>query len=219
MNRTIVSWLALALLVPGLGYAQGSGKSNGSERLGTVEAPSDDDPFARFERDPFSVTRSLDATVVGTDAARGVIEIEDEDLQRFAIPVAGVRLEADKNSGVRADGDLSAGDFPIGVTVKVTYRPSDEQVIEIKARSAKKESFDGVVIDVILEESALVVEDDDGMSHRLHVDGDTEFEADRQANVADRDNLSLSSFTAGLRVEVEYRVFDGLVLKLKARKP
>lgn len=219
MNRTFASWLALALLAPTLGYAQGSGKSNGSERLGTVEASSDDDPFAQFERDPFSVTRSLDATVVGTDAARGVIEIEDEDLQRFAIPVAGVRLEADKNSGVRANGDLSAGDFPIGVTVKVTYRPSDEQVIEIKARSAKKKSFDGVVLEVVPDDSALVVEDDDGTSHRLRVDGDTEFEADKRANVADRDNLELSSFVVGLPVEVEYRVFDGLVLKLKARKP
>lgn len=119
--------IALVSLVAVPAQAQGSGSSS---RGGGSRSDSN-----------FSVTRNTKASVVELNLEEGFVSLAKEkggEKLLFRLH-SRVKLKADKKTGLHKR-KLTLADFPAGSRVKVKYRPSDSNLLELKLIPAKKKT-------------------------------------------------------------------------------
>jgi hypothetical protein len=129
--------LAAALLVMGLSamaFAQQDEGRNAPARAGgqLMVTPGPD-------RDAQPYSRTMTGKVLKFSAEENLLIIDSPKVGalRFALNKS-VRTRADKNTDLADRRDISLADYKPGQIVKVTYRLSDNKVLEIRLKPATK---------------------------------------------------------------------------------
>jgi hypothetical protein len=93
--------------------------------------------FERMGKDPSAYSRSVTGRIVTLDSTGRVLVIEGADKTQLTFIVgARVRLRADKDTGMAGRKDLALSDYAPGQVVRVSYRVSDNQALEVRLKRA-----------------------------------------------------------------------------------
>ncbi len=134
MNRVTVGTVLLAMALPALSFAQGSGGRTMPSQPGRVRIDQ-----ATSGPSPYAVTRSLTGTIAEFNADKHFIIIEDMKGKRQEFKLdANTRLKADKKTEYADKKNLSLGDFEPGQPVKITYLASNNMATELRLRREKR---------------------------------------------------------------------------------
>jgi hypothetical protein len=136
-NEKMRKLIVAALLVMGLSavaLAQQNEGRNAPARStgGVLIAPAPD-----TDNRPYSRAFTGRVLTVNTETNEIVVEQPKVGAIRLALNKS-TRIKADKNTDLADRRDLSLADYKPGQTVKVTYRLSDNKVLEIRLKPATK---------------------------------------------------------------------------------
>ncbi len=133
MNRFALCFLFLALALPAVSFAQGSGgRTVPSRPIGDI---TDDRSGPR----PFAVTRTVTGKINEINAEKHLIIVEDKNGKRLEFKLDDkTRFRADKKTEYADKKGLSLGDFEAGQPVKITYLASNNLITELRLRREKK---------------------------------------------------------------------------------
>jgi len=130
MKRIRMAALFVFFVVPALAWAQGSGSHPEPSR------PTPDTSGAGNA--PFEVSRSLTGKILEIQLDSHVLVVEDKDGKRVAFKLDGqTEFKADKKTELEGRKNLKLEDFESGQMVKVTFRPNDNKVLEVRLRRVK----------------------------------------------------------------------------------
>lgn len=119
--------LALSLLFGTAAlWAQGSGSAGPPASTG--------EPFP--ER-PFEVTRTASGSLGRIEPGFLILDDEKQNEPRKLKLTSKVRITADKKSALAGRKKLTVDDLTAGLPLKVTYRPDNNEVIEIRVLKPK----------------------------------------------------------------------------------
>jgi len=131
MNRFVISTLLLAFAWPRFAFAQGSGSTaptTGPRTIGGDMGPAP----------AFAVTRTLTGKIVGIDAAKNLLVVEDDGGKRHDFKLSkDTRFRADKKTELQGRKHIALGDFEVGAAVKITYLASGDAATEVRLRHVK----------------------------------------------------------------------------------
>ena len=131
MNRLVISTLLLALAWSGFAFAQGSGSTAPPTVPRTIGDEMGSAPA-------FAVTRTLTGKIVGIDAAKNLLVVEDDGGKRHDFKLSkDTRFRADKKTELQGRKHISLGDFEVGAAVKITYLASGDTATEVRLRRVK----------------------------------------------------------------------------------
>jgi hypothetical protein len=117
-----VAVLTTFFVVPSAVHAQASGTSNTPPRL---------------DHSNYQTSRTIEGDIVAIDAREGYLVLAYKE-ENYQVGVdEKVKLKADKKTGLNRK-DLRLEDFPVGGRVKLTFRTSDGQLLEMRLRARKK---------------------------------------------------------------------------------
>ena len=86
----------------------------------------------------FAVTRTLTGKIVGIDAAKNLLVVEDDGGKRHDFKLSkDTRFRADKQTELQGRKHISLGDFEVGAAVKITYFASGDTATEVRLRHVK----------------------------------------------------------------------------------
>lgn len=132
--RKLLAAMLLVIGLSALAFAQRDEGRNAPSRAGgqpmVVPGP---------DRDSQPYSRSMTGKVLKVSADENLIIIDSPKVGaiRFALN-KDVRTRADKNTDLADRRDISLADYQPGQIVKVTYRLSDNKVLEIRLKPATK---------------------------------------------------------------------------------
>jgi ribosomal protein L21E len=130
MKRMRLAALLFFFAVPALTWGQGSGSHPEPSR------PTADPSGAGSA--PFEVSRSVTGKILEIQLESHVLVVEDKDSKRVAFKLDGkTEFKADKKTELDGRKSLKLEDFESGQMVKVTFRPSDNKVLEVRLRHVK----------------------------------------------------------------------------------
>ena len=87
---------------------------------------------------PFEVTKSFEGTILEIQLDARVVVVGDKDGKRERFKVDDrTAFKADKKTELAGRKALKIGDFETGQPVKVTFRASDNSVLEMRLRHIK----------------------------------------------------------------------------------
>lgn len=128
MKRIQCAAFLLTFAFPILALAQGSG----SERQPPPTASSP------LPEKPFEVTRTFAGTISEIRLDSHVLVVEDKSGKRVGFTVDDqTGFKADKKTELEGRKKLKLEDFETGQPVKVTFRASDNKVVEVRLRRIK----------------------------------------------------------------------------------
>jgi hypothetical protein len=117
-----VAVLTTFLVVPSAVHAQASGTSNTPPPL---------------DHSNYQTSRTIEGDIVAIDTREGYLVLAYKE-ENYQVGVdEKVKLKADKKTGLNRK-DLRLEDFPVGGRVKLTFRTSDGQLLEMRLRARKK---------------------------------------------------------------------------------
>lgn len=130
MKRNLMISMFVFFALPVIATAQGSDSSGGARQPSRL-------PDSEASERPFVVTRMITAKIAEVDVEAGTILLEkDGKLSKIKID-RRTKLKADKKTEVGSKKNLSLADFGVGQTVRVTYIPSEDRIVEVRLRYEK----------------------------------------------------------------------------------
>lgn len=130
MKRIQLAALLFAIAFPALAMAQGSGSG--------IHPPSHTEHPLPTNEAPFEVTRSFEGKILEIRLDSHVLVVEDKDGKRAGFQVDDqTAFKADKKTELQGRKKLKLEDFEKGQPVKVTFRASDNKVVEVRLRHIK----------------------------------------------------------------------------------
>lgn len=128
MKRILMLTVFGLLVLPAVATAQGSGSSEGA-------SPPSRFPGSEANAQPFAVTRTIIAKIAEVNVEAGTLVLEtDGKFAKIRID-RGTKLKADKKTELGSKKRLSLADFAVGQTVRVTFIPSEDRIIEVRLRA------------------------------------------------------------------------------------
>jgi hypothetical protein len=124
MNHIKIGILVLALTLPALVLAQGSGST----------APSK--PADHGTRSAFDVTRSLKCKIVEVKVHTLVVEDPGGKRHEFTVERT-TKLKADKKTELAGKKKIELKDLKSGYNVKIKYRAADQKLVEVRVVRSK----------------------------------------------------------------------------------
>jgi hypothetical protein len=132
MNRMRLVALLFFFAVPTLTWGQGSGSRTEPSRPATNPAETGIAPS------PFEVSRSVTGKILEIHLDSHTLVVEDQDGKRGAFKLDGnTEFKADKKTELGGRKNLKLDDFETGQMVRVTFRASDNKVLEVRLRRVK----------------------------------------------------------------------------------
>lgn len=132
MKRMRLAALLFFFAVPALTWAQGSGSRPQPSRPTTIPSDASSAPA------PFEVSRDVTGKILEIQVESHGLVVEDKDGKRVAFKLDGnTQFKADKKTELYGRKSLKLQDFESGQMVRVTFRPSDNKVLELRLRRVK----------------------------------------------------------------------------------
>jgi hypothetical protein len=130
MKSIRLATLFFTFIFPVLALAQGSGHVAPPPPPNAGPAPSNDAPF--------EVTKSFTGTIVEIQPDTRAMVVEEKDGKRTGFKVDDhTAFKADKKTELEGRKKLKLEDFEKGQPVTVTFRASDNKVLEVRLRHVK----------------------------------------------------------------------------------
>lgn len=130
MKRILMITMFVLFTLPVIATAQGSGSSEGARHPSRSAG-------SEASESPFVVTRMVTAKIAEVNPEAGTLVLEvNGKFSKIKID-RRTRLKADKKTEMGGKKKLSLADFGVGQTVRVTYIPSEDRIVEVRLRFEK----------------------------------------------------------------------------------